>query len=258
MEDIATLSVTAVVRRLRSADIRDDNILSQLLEATDENGNRMSRNELSAEALTLLIAGTDTTSNSSAAITHYLACHPDVQKKLQKELDDALGPPTADSLEEADFTTGSWDQLKNLTYLQDCINEGLRLYSTVGLGLPREVQEGGLTILGETFAPGTIVSVPTYTIHRDKSIWGYDAEEFVPERWSRGDRAAMQKAFAPFSIGSRACLGRNLAFMEMTIFLGNLFHRYQFTSPGDYKLVVRDGFLRKPNDSMVGIKRRAC
>lgn len=141
--------------------------------------------------------------SSSAVITFYLARNRDAQKKLQQELDDALGPPSTASLEDTDFGSGSYEQLKDLPYLRDVINEGLRLYSTVGFGLPRVVPEGGLTICGETFAAGTIVSVPSYTVHRDKSIWGEDADQYVPERWSRGDKAAMQKAFAPFSLGPR-------------------------------------------------------
>ncbi|KAI0337453.1 cytochrome P450 monooxygenase [Trametopsis cervina] len=260
MEHITTLAVTAVVRRLKKAtEVRSNNILSRYLDATDENGQRMGKVELSAEAMTLLIAGTDTTSNSSAVITHYVAAHPEVQKKLQRELDDALGPPSGETLEDGQVTAGSYEQLKHLPYLQDVLNEGLRLYSTVGIGLPRVVPEEGLTVLGETFAPGTIVSVPTYILHRDKSIWGDDADQFVPERWSRENKSEMQKAFAPFSIGPRACVGRNLAWMEMLIFLGNLFHRYEFTMiDPSYKLSIRDAFLRKPQESMVGIKRRNC
>ncbi|KAI0086953.1 cytochrome P450 monooxygenase pc-bph [Irpex rosettiformis] len=258
MEDIATLAVTAVSRRLKSTEVRSDNILSKLLDATDENGEKMGGMELSGEAMTLLVAGTDTTSNSSAVITFYLAGNQEAQKKLQRELDDALGPPSAESLEESEFGSGSYDQLKDLPYLKDAIDEGLRLYSTVGFGLPRDVPEDGLTICGERFAPGTVVSVPSYTVHRDKAIWGEDAEKYVPERWSRGDRAAMQKAFAPFSIGPRACLGRNLATMEMTVFLGNLFHRYELVAEGpNSELNVSDAFLRKPLDCMVGVRRRA-
>lgn len=148
------------------------------------------------------------TRSSSAVITYYLAHHQEVQRKLQRELDDALGPPSADSLEEHDFTNGSWDDLKNLTYLQDVIHEGLRFFSTIGIGLPRVVPEGGMMILGETFEAGTVVSVPSYTIHRDKAIWGPDADEYNPDRWSRGDRSAMQRAFVPFSTGSRCVLQR--------------------------------------------------
>ncbi|KAI0695304.1 cytochrome P450 monooxygenase pc-bph [Cytidiella melzeri] len=234
MDNIATLTVTAVGRRLKSTDVKSSNILSKGLESTDEHGDHMGNIELSAEAMTLMVAGTDTT--SSAALTYFLSRNQGAQKKLQHELDDGLGPPTADSLEDADFSTGSYDQLKNLPYLQDAINAGLRLYSTVGIGLPRVVTEGGMTICREKFAPGTVVSVPIYTVHRDKAIWGDDADEYFPERWSRGDRVAMQKAFAPllswpavtYPVFS-SCVGRNTTSMEMTIFLGKLFHRYQFT-----------------------------
>lgn len=62
MENINTLAVTAVARRMNAKDIRSDNILSRLLDATDEKGQRMDKKELSAEAMTLLVAGTDTTS----------------------------------------------------------------------------------------------------------------------------------------------------------------------------------------------------
>ena len=79
----------------------------------------------------------------------------------------------------------------------------MRLHSTAGLGLPRVVPETGLTIAGKTFAPGTEVSCPAYTIHRLKTIWGEDADEFNPDRWSRGNRAEMSKYFIPFSTGPR-------------------------------------------------------
>ncbi len=140
--------------------------------------------------------------SSAGAITYYLAHNQKAQAKLQRELDEALGAPTKNDQDEDSRAIG-YDQLKNLPYLQDAINEGLRLHSTVGVGLPRVVPEGGLTILGKTFTPGTIVSVPTYTVHRDKAVWGEDADVFNPDRWTQGDKAAMQKAFAPFSIGSR-------------------------------------------------------
>ena len=116
------------------------------------------------------------------------------------ELDTALGPPSLDSFDE---TVPNYDQVKNLPYLQDVIDEGLRLHSTVCIGLPRIVSETGLTVAGEAFAAGTEVSCPTLTIHRLKSIWGEDADEFNPDRWTRGNRAEMMKYFIPFSIGPR-------------------------------------------------------
>ncbi len=85
------------------------------------------------------------------------------------------------------------DEVKALPYLQACINEGLRLHSTSALGLPRVVPEGGMAVLGAFFPAGTVVSVPSYTIHRDEEIWGADVEAFRPERWfdeERKDRMA--------------------------------------------------------------------
>lgn len=83
------------------------------------------------------------------------------------------------------------------------INEALRLHPTSSIGLPRIVPAGGLTILDRHFPEGTVLSVPSYTIHRDPKVWGDDAEEFRPERWFEQDQMAIQKAFNPFSYGPR-------------------------------------------------------
>lgn len=95
------------------------------------------------------------------------------------------------------------EQVKRLPYLDACINEGLRIHSTSGIGLPRVVPEGGLEVLGHHFPAGTILSVPSYSIHRDPEIWGEDFETFRPERWFERDQAAMNKAFNPYSVGPR-------------------------------------------------------
>lgn len=215
---IAMMAVAAVAQCSQHPASRND-ILAKYFDATDDRGEKMHDLELSAEAVGLLIAGTDTTSkyalNSSfnwlpvidrlrsslGALTFYLAQHPSAQSKLQAELDGALGAPHA--FGNDDVESVSYENIKNLQYLQDVVNEGLRLFSIAGFGLPRIVPEGGLTILGHHFTPGTVISVPLYVVHRDKSVWGDDAEVFNPDRWAVGDRVAMTKAFAPFSIGPR-------------------------------------------------------
>ncbi|KAG1897873.1 aspartic peptidase domain-containing protein [Suillus fuscotomentosus] len=90
VKNLAGLAVAAVAKRFTTPTDHVD-LLSKLQEGRDDEGNLMGRKELTAEALTQLIAGSDTTSNSSCAITYYLAANPPVQLKLQKELDDALG-----------------------------------------------------------------------------------------------------------------------------------------------------------------------
>ena len=118
-----------------------------------------------------------------------------MQQKLQKELDDALGAE--------DLTASTFEQVKRLTYLEAVINEALRIHSTSAIGLPRMVPEGGLTIQGKHFPVNTVLSVPSYTIHRDKGVWGEDADDFRPERWFEQNQAAIQKTFNPFSFGPR-------------------------------------------------------
>lgn len=98
------------------------------------------------------------------------------------------------------------ENVKHCQFLHDVINEGLRLHSTASLGMPRVVPSGGITVLGRSFPAGTILSAPILTVHRLKSVWGNDADQFNPERWVTGEKAAMQRAFVPFSVGPRYVL----------------------------------------------------
>ncbi|KAK0466868.1 cytochrome P450 monooxygenase [Desarmillaria tabescens] len=242
---IVGMATVAIGKRLEAPAGRND-LLSKLLAAKDEDGNPMGHEELTAEALTLLIAGSDTTSNSASTIIYYLARTPNAQEKLQKELDEHL---------DSDVATA--EQVKNLPYLQAVINEGLRLYSTVAIGLPRVVPEGGMTILGNHFPAGTVVSIPSYTINRDPAVFGDDVEEFRPERWFEGDSDSMSKAFAPFSVGPRACIGRNMASMELQIIIGSIMRRFHFVLENpDEIFEIHEGFVRKPITCRVGMRRR--
>ncbi|KAH7920155.1 cytochrome P450 [Leucogyrophana mollusca] len=246
MENLTGMAVAAIAKRLNTPTDRTD-LLSKLQEGRDDEGKPMGREELTAESLTQLIAGSATISNSTCAITYHVARNPWVQEKLQKELDEALG----------DARVSTSEQVKHLPYLEAVINEGLRVHSTSSMGLPRVVPEGGLTVNGMHFPQGTVLSVPTYTIHRDKEVWGEDADIFRPERWFEGDRAAMQKAFNPFSFGPRSCIGRNLASMELLVIISSIFHRYDFVlAKSKQPLDTREGFLRKVLGCEVGIKRR--
>ena len=78
------------------------------------------------------------------------------------------------------------------------------------MGLPRLVPEGGLHVSGKFFPEGTVLSVPSYTIHRDPEIWGNDVEAFRPERWFEQDQVGIQKTFNPFSFGPRSVKQQNL------------------------------------------------
>ncbi|EJU01598.1 cytochrome P450 monooxygenase pc-bph [Dacryopinax primogenitus] len=248
VKNLAGIAIAAVDKRLATPTDRVD-LLARLQQGKDEQGNLMARSELTAEALAQLIAGSDTTSNSSCAITYWLAKYPDAQRKLQKELDEALG-------DDEDVPT--YEQLKRLRYLDAVVNEGLRIHSTSSLGLPRIVPEGGLEVSGIHFPAGSVLSVPSYTIHRDTAIWGPDPDIYRPERWFEQDAEGIQATFNAFSFGPRACVGKNLASMELLLIVATIFHRYEFALLSqDQPLETREGFLRKPVSCYVGMKRRS-
>merc|ERR1711939_756526 len=202
--NLTGIARTRVNERLKTGagDRRD--ILYHLENAKDSDGKPMPRDELIAEALTQLIAGSDTTSNSSCAISFYLTRNPEVKKKLQKALDEAFGPAGLSGVIE-------YEDAKKVKYLEASINEALRMHSTSGMGLPR-IMTQDTEVLGEVFKAGTVLSVPSYTIHHLKEIWG-DPEVYRPERWLGPDAAELEKSLNVFSFGPRSCVGRNVAML---------------------------------------------
>ena len=248
VEDLAGIAVARVSARLdaEKGDEQRMDLLARLMEGKDENGNKLGRAELTAEALTQLIAGSDTTSNTSCALLYWVLKTPGVVQKLQAELDAAI--PSGTEIPQ-------YNQVKDLKYVQNVINETLRIHSTSSLGLPRVVPPSGVSLHGHFFPCGTVLSVPSYTIHHSKAIWGENADEFVPERWD-GLTEGQKNAFIPFSYGPRSCVGRNVAEMELTLIVSTVFRRYEFELYQD-ELRTREGFLRKPLECMIGLRKRA-
>ncbi|KAL0952984.1 hypothetical protein HGRIS_007195 [Hohenbuehelia grisea] len=186
-----------VTKRLDHGSSRDD-ILNKLIDARMEETGQLTEDqitELIAETVTLLIAGSDTTSNSITAIIHLVMTHPPVYKKLMTELISAIGPDGVPRHEN----------VKDMPYLQAVIDEGLRYYATTAIGLHRAVPRGGAMCLGKFFPEGTEMSVPAYTIQHDATIWR-DPENFRPERWL--EEKDLGRYLMTFGKGPRQCLGR--------------------------------------------------
>ncbi|KAK4246702.1 cytochrome P450 [Corynascus novoguineensis] len=248
VENLAGIAIARVKSRLENPppSHRKD-LLQRLIEGRDEKGEPLGRQELTAEALTQLIAGSDTTSNSSCALLFHAVRTPGVVDKLQAELDAAI---------PAEVDVPTFDMVRDLPYLSAVVNETLRFHSTSGIGLPRQVPPDGegIHFKGQYFPPGTVLSVPTYSIHHSKEIWGPDADEFRPERWEN-ITPRQKNAFIPFSYGPRACVGRNVAEMEMKLIVATWARRYQ-VSLRQAHMDTREGFLRKPLGLEIGLRRR--
>ncbi|KAH8166615.1 hypothetical protein CIB48_g1643 [Xylaria polymorpha] len=197
------------------------------------------------------LVGNDTVSNTSYAIIYWIL-HGErrnpgaVVPRLEAKLDGAIrskSPIAADG------------EVKNLPFLRLCIDEAMRLYSTSAIGLPRIVTgKGGVFYEDQHFPEGTVLSVPSDTLHHSADIRGPDVEEFKPERWLH--TTPLQKpSFNPFSHGPRACVGRNVARMKLALIVGTAFHCYDFKLH-QQKLESHEGLVKRPVECWVGTKLR--
>lgn len=98
------------------------------------------------------------------------------------------------------FSSGNvtFDECQQLPYLQAVIKEAMRLHPGIGFPLERYVPSEGANLGGYSLAPGTIVGVNPHVIHRNKAVYGEDADAFRPERWieaSKEEVAAMDRTY---------------------------------------------------------------
>ena len=204
VKDVARIAIKAVDKRRGVQSPRKD-LLYHLLNARDpESGGMISDKEINAGALTFLIAGSDTTSNTLTHIIDMMCRHPSALRQLQAELDAKFPTPTSSE------NVATYDDVKNLPYLHGVIHETLRFRTPVSFGLPREVPKGGATVAGQFFKEGTVLSCPTFTIHHSEKAYE-NPDAYLPERWIGENKADMEQYFLAFSYGPRACIGRNVA-----------------------------------------------
>jgi cytochrome P450 len=203
-----------------------------LLKAKDpETGVGFSTPELWGESNLLIIAGSDTTSTALAAAFFYLVHNESALQKVAKEVRD-----TFDDLEEIQ----AGPKLSACTYLRAVIDESMRLSPPVGGLLPREVLAGGITIDGESLPAGVVVGTPHYTIHHNPAYFP-SPFTFSPERWIADSSPSVtadsvvlaQSAFCPFSIGPRGCIGKGMAYTELSTALARTLFLYDMRlAPG--------------------------
>ncbi len=190
-------------------------LLSMLLAAQDEDGSRMTDQQLRDEAITLFLAGHETTANALSWTWWLLAQNPGVETKLHAELRAVLGGRAP-----------SIDDLPKLVYTNHVITESLRLYPPAW-GTARTAIED-LEIAGYAVPKGSGVSFVQWTVHRDPR-WYEAPEEFRPERWE-GDllKRIPRFAYFPFGGGPRQCIGNSFALMEAALILATVAQQYRF------------------------------
>jgi cytochrome P450 len=187
-----------------------DDLLGQLIHAG------LSDALIRDQMMTMIVAGHDTVTAMLAWTAYVLGKHTDVQARVHAELDQAWGdqPP-------------QMDQLKSLPYLDNVINESMRLHPPVHLG--SRVANTDLAFGGYTIRRGSRVTYSIYVTHRMTDYWESPLE-FDPDRFSKErSKGRPNFAFIPFGGGERICIGTLFARVEAKAILGRLLQRYRIT-----------------------------
>lgn len=185
-------------------------LLQTFLNTRTADGEPLDIEYIKSEVLLVLLAGADTTGTVMQGLIHQCITRPDIYKRLSDEIDaaDAAGHlSTPPQYEEVSV---------HCPFYVACVREVMRLWPSSPALFPRLVSGPGIDFDGKLAPAGMEVASTPFLIHRDKEMYGPDAEEFVPERWMEPELCKkLLKYFFGFGYGARVCLGKDIAQMEI-------------------------------------------
>ncbi|EON67623.1 hypothetical protein W97_06766 [Coniosporium apollinis CBS 100218] len=218
-------------------------LLTKLIRKEDSDGG-LTDEQISGEISNLTFAATDTAAIALTYMFWELAQHPELQDELREELRKIPLPPMSGVPDHKD--------LVNLPLLNAVIQETLRKHSPVPAGLMRTAPPGGRMMEGYFVPEKTVVSVPSWTSHRNPTYFP-DPESFSPHRWITADGVGgtekMKQLYMPFTKGPRTCIGQAMGLLELRVMLATLVSRYNVRLSKDigaHDMEVTDHFLLIP------------
>jgi cytochrome P450 len=212
--------IYAEINDRRRSGERGLDLLSLLLDATDEDGSTLSDRHVRDEVMTLLFAGHDTTTSTVAFMFYELARHPEVADRLQ-----------ASELE-----------------LDEVLDETLRLYPPAWVGPRRSIEP--FDVCGVRCPGGAPLFYSSWASHRLPDVWD-EPEAFRPERFAPEAKAALPKgAYVPFGAGSRTCIGMRFGQLEIRTIATAMLSRFSYELAPGYRLRVRQQPTIGPADGL--------
>ncbi|NXW92761.1 CP2DH protein, partial [Alopecoenas beccarii] len=202
--------------------------------AAEESG--FNYNNLRLVTTDLFTAGSETTSTTLRWALLYMILHPEIQSKVQEEIDKVIGRERSPTTE---------DQV-SMPYTNAVIHETQRYGDVVPIGVPHMTYRD--TELQGFFIPkGTTIITNLSSVLKDETVWE-KPNEFYPEHFlDANGKFVKPEAFLPFSAGRRACLGEQLARMEFFIFFTTLLQKFTFVLPEDQPRPREDGYFALTN-----------
>jgi cytochrome P450 len=202
-------------------------LVSMLLAARDpENPNEggMSDQQIRDEAMTIFLAGHETTANAMAWTWHLLGSAPDIERRLHEELDRVFGQPQ-EGAASTTWRTPAMDDVPKLEWARAIIAESMRLYPPAWIIGRRALEEHALG--GHIIEKRALVVMSQWVVHRDPQWWP-DPNSFRPERWLQPAPDRPKYAYFPFGGGTRVCIGESFAWTEAILLLATIAQRWRF------------------------------
>lgn len=226
-------TVRRIIAERRASGDPGTDLLGMLMATRDaDTGETMSDEQLRDEAVTMLMAGHETTANALAWMLYLLSGHPEIARKVEAEVDTVLG----------DRRPGLGDY-KALAYTLQVVREAMRVYPPVW-AVARMANED--IDLGDGVIPkGGYIMLAQYAVHRNPRLWD-NPEAFDPDRFGPDQPAPGRYAYFPFSRGKRQCIGDRFAEIEAVILLATFVRRYRFALEPGHPIVMDPSVTLRP------------
>ncbi|KAK2163276.1 hypothetical protein NP493_1469g00025 [Ridgeia piscesae] len=227
-------SVVREALKQRSAgDDRSVDLLQLMINAHKEEGSKMTPDAedesyekcremgltedlMISQAVIFFLSGYDTTASMLAFLAYNLALNPDCQDRLIREIDDIV----------KDSDTIDHDMISQMTYLDMCVQETLRMYPPI-IRMVR-IAKNDIVLNDIVIRKDTRIAIPIYAIHHDPEVWP-DPDKFDPERFTPEEKAKRHPfSHIPFGMGPRNCIGMRLALHESMIAMSHALRRAKF------------------------------
>jgi cytochrome P450 len=248
----ARARLDAIIYRLiaerRAAGAQGRDLLSLLVAARDVDGDGtgMSDEQIRDEAVTLILAGHETTANALAWTWHLLAGNPGAEQRLHDEVDRVC---SGERLPVA-------QDLPQLTFTRAVLAEAMRLYPPAYLLGRRALVDYDVPGTDYRLPARTVVLVSPYLLHRDARFWE-SADSFCPERWLDKESATPHRyAYFPFGAGPRICIGEQFAWMEGTLVLAALARHWRFERQPGHAIELQPIVTLRPRHGLPMVAQR--
>ncbi|KAL4777218.1 cytochrome P450 [Aspergillus nidulans var. acristatus] len=197
-------------------------------------------------------AGSDTTAILLSALFYHLLKNPPSLATLCTEIDAAAKKGGLSSVV-------TWKETRDLPYLDACVKEAARLHPPISLPLERVIPESGTEIDGFKIPGGTRVAMNPWAVHRDRDVFGPDADNWRPERWLEGEEKAkmLYNSLLTFGGGHRSCLGKNISYLEIYKLVPSVLLRYEIgLAEPDKEWHLENRWFVMPSKFYVRLKAR--